>query len=88
MTLDQRKDLAGLVIRSAKPGMFIAGADLKEFAAWLDAPKEEVAELLPPRAAALWAASQSRVRHRGGDRWHMRRRRRGTGDVVRSANLH
>jgi 3-hydroxyacyl-CoA dehydrogenase/enoyl-CoA hydratase/carnithine racemase len=41
--LDKRKDLAGLVIRSAKPGMFIAGADLKEFAAWLDAPKEEVA---------------------------------------------
>ncbi len=38
----QRKDLAGLVIRSAKPGMFIAGADLKEFATWLDAPKEEV----------------------------------------------
>ena len=41
--LDQRQDLAGLVIRSAKPGMFIAGADLKEFAASLDAPKEEVA---------------------------------------------
>ena len=40
--LDQRKDLAGLVIRSAKPGMFIAGADLNEFVAWLDAPKEEV----------------------------------------------
>src|SRR3954469_23625558 len=39
---DQRKDLAGLVIRSAKPGMFIAGADLKEFATWLDAPKDEV----------------------------------------------
>jgi len=42
-TLDQRQGLAGLVIRSAKPGMFIAGADLKEFATWLDAPKEEVA---------------------------------------------
>src|SRR3954464_6125005 len=42
--LDTRKDLAGLVIRSAKPGMFFAGADLKEFATWLDAPKEEVAE--------------------------------------------
>ena len=41
--LDKRKDLAGLVIRSAKPGMFIAGADLKEFVTWLDAPKEEVA---------------------------------------------
>ena len=30
------------MIRSAKPGMFIAGADLKEFVTWLDAPKEEV----------------------------------------------
>jgi 3-hydroxyacyl-CoA dehydrogenase/enoyl-CoA hydratase/3-hydroxybutyryl-CoA epimerase/3-hydroxyacyl-CoA dehydrogenase/enoyl-CoA hydratase/3-hydroxybutyryl-CoA epimerase/enoyl-CoA isomerase len=41
--LDQRTGLAGLVIRSAKPGMFIAGADLKEFANWIDSPKEEVA---------------------------------------------
>jgi 3-hydroxyacyl-CoA dehydrogenase/enoyl-CoA hydratase/3-hydroxybutyryl-CoA epimerase/3-hydroxyacyl-CoA dehydrogenase/enoyl-CoA hydratase/3-hydroxybutyryl-CoA epimerase/enoyl-CoA isomerase len=40
--LDERQGLAGLVIRSAKTGMFIAGADLKEFVAWLDAPKEEV----------------------------------------------
>ena len=40
--LDQRGGLAGLVIRSVKPGMFIAGADLKEFATWLDAPKAEV----------------------------------------------
>jgi 3-hydroxyacyl-CoA dehydrogenase/enoyl-CoA hydratase/3-hydroxybutyryl-CoA epimerase/3-hydroxyacyl-CoA dehydrogenase/enoyl-CoA hydratase/3-hydroxybutyryl-CoA epimerase/enoyl-CoA isomerase len=40
--LDQRKGLAGLVIRSAKPGMFIAGADIKEFVTQLDAPKEEV----------------------------------------------
>ena len=41
-TLDKRKDIEGLVIASAKPGMFIAGADLKEFAASLDAPKNEV----------------------------------------------
>src|SRR6478735_4164501 len=40
--LDKRQGLAGLVIRSAKPGMFIAGADLKEFVTWLDAPKDEV----------------------------------------------
>ena len=40
--LDKRPDLVGLIIRSAKPGMFIAGADLKEFAASLDAPKAEV----------------------------------------------
>ncbi len=41
--LDKRKGLAGLVIRSGKPGMFVAGADLKEFVTWLDAPKAEVA---------------------------------------------
>jgi 3-hydroxyacyl-CoA dehydrogenase/enoyl-CoA hydratase/3-hydroxybutyryl-CoA epimerase/3-hydroxyacyl-CoA dehydrogenase/enoyl-CoA hydratase/3-hydroxybutyryl-CoA epimerase/enoyl-CoA isomerase len=40
--LDKRKGLAGLIFRSAKPGMFIAGANLKEFATWMDAPKEEV----------------------------------------------
>jgi 3-hydroxyacyl-CoA dehydrogenase/enoyl-CoA hydratase/carnithine racemase len=40
--LDKRKDLAGLVFRSGKPGMFIAGADLKEFVTWLDSPREEV----------------------------------------------
>src|SRR4029078_7061168 len=40
--LDKRPNLAGLVIRSSKPGMFIAGADLKEFVTWLDAPKEEL----------------------------------------------
>src|ERR1700755_2967016 len=40
--LDKRKDLAGRVIHSGKSGMFIAGADLKEFVTWLDAPKDEV----------------------------------------------
>jgi 3-hydroxyacyl-CoA dehydrogenase/enoyl-CoA hydratase/3-hydroxybutyryl-CoA epimerase/3-hydroxyacyl-CoA dehydrogenase/enoyl-CoA hydratase/3-hydroxybutyryl-CoA epimerase/enoyl-CoA isomerase len=40
--LDQRKGLAGLVICSAKPGIFIAGADIREFLTWLDAPKSEV----------------------------------------------
>jgi len=41
--LEKRNDLAGLIIASAKRGMFVAGADLKEFAASLDAPPEEVA---------------------------------------------
>ena len=43
--LEQRQDLAGLVIASGKPGVFIAGADLREFAASLDAPREDVAQL-------------------------------------------
>lgn len=41
--LDRRAGLAGVVIRSAKPGMFIAGADLKEFITWMDTPKLEIA---------------------------------------------
>ena len=31
--LEKRNDVAGLIIRSGKPGSFIAGADLREFAA-------------------------------------------------------
>lgn len=31
--LEKRTDLVGLVIRSNKPGIFIAGADIREFAA-------------------------------------------------------
>jgi 3-hydroxyacyl-CoA dehydrogenase/enoyl-CoA hydratase/3-hydroxybutyryl-CoA epimerase/3-hydroxyacyl-CoA dehydrogenase/enoyl-CoA hydratase/3-hydroxybutyryl-CoA epimerase/enoyl-CoA isomerase len=42
--LDRRQNLGGLVISSAKPGMFIAGADLKEFVNWIDAPKEEISD--------------------------------------------
>jgi 3-hydroxyacyl-CoA dehydrogenase/enoyl-CoA hydratase/carnithine racemase len=40
--LEKRDGLAGLVIRSTKPGNFIAGADLREFAASLDQPPEAV----------------------------------------------
>ncbi len=39
--LETRPDLAGLIIHSGKPGMFIAGADLREFAASLDIPPQE-----------------------------------------------
>jgi 3-hydroxyacyl-CoA dehydrogenase / enoyl-CoA hydratase / 3-hydroxybutyryl-CoA epimerase / enoyl-CoA isomerase len=40
--LEKRKDLVGLVIKSGKPGTFIAGADIREFLASLGAPKSEV----------------------------------------------
>ena len=43
--LEQRRDLAGLIIRSGKPGMFIAGADLREFAASLDVDRQQVVDL-------------------------------------------
>ena len=39
--LEERGDIAGLVIVSAKPNIFIAGADLREFAASLDIPAEQ-----------------------------------------------
>ena len=39
--LAPRNDIAGLIIRSGKPGSFIAGADLREFAASFDIPAEQ-----------------------------------------------
>jgi 3-hydroxyacyl-CoA dehydrogenase/enoyl-CoA hydratase/3-hydroxybutyryl-CoA epimerase/3-hydroxyacyl-CoA dehydrogenase/enoyl-CoA hydratase/3-hydroxybutyryl-CoA epimerase/enoyl-CoA isomerase len=39
-----RQDLAGLIICSAKPGIFIAGADIREFAASVDVSRDEVIE--------------------------------------------
>ena len=41
-SLTDRDDLAGLVIASGKPGTFVAGADIREFVASLDASEEEV----------------------------------------------
>jgi len=43
--LESRSDLVGLVIHSGKQGNFIAGADLTEFVAQLDAPAEQVVKL-------------------------------------------
>ncbi|MCE9527356.1 MAG: hypothetical protein K8R36_15020 [Planctomycetales bacterium] len=41
----ERKDVAGLIIKSGKPGTFIAGADLREFVEQLNAPKDQVVAL-------------------------------------------
>jgi 3-hydroxyacyl-CoA dehydrogenase/enoyl-CoA hydratase/3-hydroxybutyryl-CoA epimerase/3-hydroxyacyl-CoA dehydrogenase/enoyl-CoA hydratase/3-hydroxybutyryl-CoA epimerase/enoyl-CoA isomerase len=41
----KRSGLAGLVIRSGKPGTFIAGADIREFAASIDASQAEIVEM-------------------------------------------
>ncbi|MBI1899722.1 MAG: enoyl-CoA hydratase/isomerase family protein [Planctomycetia bacterium] len=43
--LVKRTDLAGLVIRSGKPGIFIAGADIREFVAHQDAKREWTVEM-------------------------------------------
>src|SRR5207247_8501529 len=40
--LQPRDDLAGLVIKSGKPGLFIAGADIREFLQSLGAPESDV----------------------------------------------
>ena len=42
--LEKRADVNGLVIRSGKPGSFIAGADLREFASSFDMPKQQIEE--------------------------------------------
>lgn len=39
-TLERTPDLQGVVLTSAKPGTFIAGADIKEFIALMDSPKQ------------------------------------------------
>lgn len=41
----KRPDLAGLVVRSGKPGVFVVGADIREFVANIDAPSEQIAEM-------------------------------------------
>ncbi|MBL9080320.1 MAG: enoyl-CoA hydratase/isomerase family protein, partial [Planctomycetales bacterium] len=43
--LEKRTDLAGLIFRSLKPGIFIAGADIREFAAAENITKEETIAL-------------------------------------------
>ena len=43
--LEASKNIVGLIIRSTKPGNFIAGADLKEFVADIELPSEEVAKV-------------------------------------------
>jgi 3-hydroxyacyl-CoA dehydrogenase/enoyl-CoA hydratase/carnithine racemase len=40
--LEGRKNLAGLVIRSGKPGVFVVGADIREFMAGIDMPKDQI----------------------------------------------
>jgi 3-hydroxyacyl-CoA dehydrogenase/enoyl-CoA hydratase/3-hydroxybutyryl-CoA epimerase/3-hydroxyacyl-CoA dehydrogenase/enoyl-CoA hydratase/3-hydroxybutyryl-CoA epimerase/enoyl-CoA isomerase len=43
--LEKRSDIAGLIFCSTKPGIFIAGADLREFVQSLGAAKEQVAAM-------------------------------------------
>jgi 3-hydroxyacyl-CoA dehydrogenase/enoyl-CoA hydratase/3-hydroxybutyryl-CoA epimerase/3-hydroxyacyl-CoA dehydrogenase/enoyl-CoA hydratase/3-hydroxybutyryl-CoA epimerase/enoyl-CoA isomerase len=58
--LDRVPNLAGVVVRSAKPGMFIAGADIKEFQTWIDSPKEEVSSFARRGQKLLGRLSQGK----------------------------
>lgn len=43
--LEERTDVSGLIFASAKPGIFIAGADVREFAAAVNPTRREVIEI-------------------------------------------
>lgn len=43
--LEARQDLSALILQSAKPGTFIAGADLREFVVSFDLPSSDVEQL-------------------------------------------
>ncbi len=58
--LEKRTDLAGLVLRSGKEHSFIAGADLREFAASFTAPKEDVVQMCRAGHALFGRLSQCR----------------------------
>ena len=58
--LEQRNDVQGLVIRSGKPGSFIAGADLREFASSFEMPKKEIEEFCQLGRKLFQRLSQSR----------------------------
>jgi 3-hydroxyacyl-CoA dehydrogenase/enoyl-CoA hydratase/carnithine racemase len=53
-SLEKRTDLTGLVIRSGKPGVFVVGADIREFLAGIDMPKSEI-EAMCTRGRQLFA---------------------------------
>jgi 3-hydroxyacyl-CoA dehydrogenase/enoyl-CoA hydratase/3-hydroxybutyryl-CoA epimerase/3-hydroxyacyl-CoA dehydrogenase/enoyl-CoA hydratase/3-hydroxybutyryl-CoA epimerase/enoyl-CoA isomerase len=56
--LEQRADLRGLLFRSGKPGQFIAGADLKELAALIDATREQCQQAIAAGHALFRRISQ------------------------------
>lgn len=66
-TLESEAGLAGLVIRSGKPGTFIAGADLREFVQSLDVDRDQIVtmcrrgRILFARLAALPAVTVAAI---------------------------
>ena len=58
--IEGRKDLRGLILRSGKPGMFIAGADLKELGSQLAQRKLELMEQMGIEAEEAPAPQRKR----------------------------
>ena len=56
--LEKRTDLKGLLFRSGKPGQFIAGADLNELAALIDASREQCQQAIVTGHALFSRVSQ------------------------------
>ena len=56
--LEKRTDLKGLLFRSGKPGQFIAGADLNELAALIDATREQCQQAIVSGHALFSRVSQ------------------------------
>ena len=56
--LEKRADLTGLLFRSGKPGQFIAGADLNELAALIDASREQCQQAIVTGHALFSRVSQ------------------------------
>lgn len=56
--IEKRSDLRGLLFRSGKPGQFIAGADLNELAALIDAPRERCQQAIASGHALFSRISQ------------------------------
>ncbi len=83
--LEKKKDLKGLILDSAKPGIFIFGADVREFLAAKSISRAK-GRAVDARPQAVSTAVAFPVRHGGRDRWRLLWRWRRNVDVVRSAD--
>ena len=77
--LEKRTDLRGLLLRSTKPGQFVAGADLNELAAMSYASADQVAGLLASGHQLFNRISQLAVPDGGPDRRRLHGRRHRAG---------
>ena len=87
-SLAKRTDLIGLIVNSAKPGVFIAGADIREFrgrSGQAEIGNCRDVQSRPRTVPTHWPVTISQRRR---NPWSLRGRRRGTCRVVRSPSGH